>query len=164
MLPQGKWFINGKDLYSTFGIIIESGTDGFLKWPDAKEGISRNYRDANGIDIDLSKIFFNFKEITLRCIILADSEDAFWSLRNGFMAEWAKGGYTRIQVTEFGNRSYYCYYKNMSDFTRFTPIRIEESGDIKVACKFTLNIVEGEPNLDNLATFIVDEQGRHLIT
>lgn len=164
MLPQGQWFINGKDLFSTFGVMILSGTDDFLKWPDAKEGISRDYSDANGEDRDLSKIFFKSKPITLKMAILADTKELFWTYRDGFIAEWAKGGYTRIQITEFDQRSFYCYYQSMSEFTRFSRIRIEESGALKIACKFTLNIVEGEPNLDNLNTFIVDEDGRFLIT
>lgn len=159
MHPQGRWFIDGKDFWTLFSVVVEGGTDGFLKYPSAKEKITRDWSDADGLDVDLSRIFFNARSISLRLGIIADNEIDFWSKYEAFIAQWKQPGYHRIQLAEFGLRSFYCFYNETSDFTRVSRI----DGTEKVGCKFTLSITEGEPTLSG-DTFIVDEDGRFLIT
>jgi hypothetical protein len=167
MTPKGRYFLNSKDFWTIYSVIVESGSSDFLKEPPAKESITRNWSDANGLDIDVSKNQFrNAREITLNCSIFGDSEDDFWLKYNAFLAEWRKPGFKRIQIAELGLRSYYCLLKNCTVFNRFTRIRLDEIGvyDMKVACKFTLDIIEPDPNLGTGDVFIVNEAGKFLIT
>lgn len=166
MTPAGQYFIDGMDFWTIFSILVESGSDDFLKYPSKKDSITRNWSDADGIDIDLSAIFFNPRNIALRCAILADDEADFWTKYEAFIVQWKKPGIHRIEVAEFGLRSFYCYYDETSQFTRFTRVKdpVITNDHIKVAMKFTLNIVEAEPRLNSSNQFIITQDGRFLIT
>lgn len=160
MRPDNRFFIDGMDFWGTFGVVVEGGSDGFLRYPSRKDSITRDWSDANGIDVDLSRVFVTSRNISLDCGIIADDEADFWAKYNAFLNQWLKPGLHRIQVAEYGLRSFYCHYSDTSNFSRVTRIQ----GTDKVGCKFTLNIVETEPQLDNNDTFIIDEEGRYLIT
>ena len=163
MTPAGQFILDGKDFWTIFSILVESGSDDFLKYPSKKESITRNWSDADGIDIDLSAIFFNPRNISLRCAILADDEADFWLKYEAFIVQWKQPGIHRVEVGEFGLRSFYCFYDETNQFTRFTRVR-DGNGQIKVACKFTLSIIEAEPRLNNNNVFIITQDGRFLIT
>ena len=163
--PVGQYSIDGKDFWTIFSIIVESGSSDFLKYPSKKESITRNWSDADGIDIDLSAIFFNARDISLRCAIIADDEADFWLKYEAFIVQWKQPGVHRIAVGDFGLRSFYCFYKDTTSFEKFTRISDEYDGNrVKVACKFTLNITEGEPKLNNNNVFIITQDNRFLIT
>jgi hypothetical protein len=163
MSPAGQYFIDGKDFWTLFSIMVESGSDDFLKYPSKKDSITRNWSDADGTDVDLSAVYFNSRDISLRCAMLADSETDFWTKYEAFINQWKLPGSHRIEVSEFGLRSFYCYYRDTSQFTRFTRVR-DGNGQIKIACKFTLNITESEPQLNSNNVFIITQDNRFLIT
>lgn len=161
MTPAGKYFIDSKDFWTIFNVVVESGSDDFLKYPSRKESITRDWADANGLDVDVSSVFFNARDISLRCAIITDDPDNFWEKHLAFIAQWALPGMHRIQVGEFGLRSYFCIYKDTSDFKRYTSVR--EGEPFKVACKFTINFTELEPVLNASDVFIIDHDGKFLI-
>lgn len=159
---SGYNYIDGKDIGTAYNIFVESGSDDFLKYPGKKESITHDWMDSNGIDVDLSRYFLEPRDITLRCAIVVDSPDHFWQKYNGFIADLTQPGTRRWEVTEFGNRSFYVHYKSCGDFTKFT--RLKDGVATKVACKFTLVLVEPVPELDAGNIFIVDEDNRFLVT
>lgn len=163
MSAAGKYFIDGKDFFTIFSVTVESGSDDFLRYPSAKPRITRDWADANGLDIDTSQVFFNARDISLRCAIIADTPEQFWERHSGFIAQWAIPGYHRLQISEFGLRSFYCIYKDTSVFKRETPVR-EGVGIKKTAVHFTLNILEVEPTLNTSDEFIVTEDGHFIVT
>jgi hypothetical protein len=158
---EGKYYIDGIDLWKAFGIFLESGTDDFLKFPAKKDGISHDWEDANGVDYDLSRVFFKDRTISLNAAIVADSKDAFWQQYNSFLAQIAQPGTHRLTIDELDN-SFYIFYKECTSFTRFTRIKTP-TGD-KVGCKFIINVVEPAPAINNEDVYIVDDEGRYLIT
>ena len=162
-LPAGKYIIDGRDFWTIYSILVESGSDGFLRYPSKKDSIQKDWSDADGIDIDLSGVYFNAREISLKCAIIANDEADFWLKYEAFIVQWKQPGIHRIEVGEFGLRSFYCYYKDTSSFERFTPVQ-DGNGQLKIACKFTLNIIEAEPKLNNNNVFIITQDGRFLIT
>jgi hypothetical protein len=159
---SGYYFIDGKDIWTAYNIFVESGSDDFLQYPAKKESITHDWMDSNGIDVDLSRVFLEPREITLRCAIIVTSSDQFWQKYTGFIADLTQPGTRRIEVAEFGSRSFNVHYKSCNDFTRLT--RVKEGTTTKIACKFTLVLVEPVPVLDNGNIFIVDEDGRFLVT
>lgn len=159
---SGFYYIDGKDLWTAYNVFVESGSDDFLQYPGKKESITHDWMDSNGVDVDLSRYFLEPRDITLRCAIIVDTPDQFWQKYTGFIADLTQPGTRRIEVAEFGSRSFNVHYKQCSDFTRFTRLKDEET--IKVACKFTMVLVEPVPQLDNGNVFIVDEDGRFLVT
>ncbi|GAA4328599.1 hypothetical protein [Flaviaesturariibacter amylovorans] len=159
-LLTGKHFMDGMDLWTVYSLFVEGGSDDFLKYAAAKEGISHDWTDAHGVDVDLSRRFLAGRNISLKCGMLVASEAEFWLKYEALLNHLMKPEKRRIEVAEFGDRSFYVYYKDVSSLGRFTKIK---DSDL-IGIKFTLNLVENEPQLDNTNTFIVDETGRFLIT
>jgi hypothetical protein len=157
---SNRHFIDGIDLWIAFGVFVESGSDDFLKWPGAKQGISHDWQDSNGVDVDLSRRFLDQRTVQLKCAIIADSEIDFWLKHQRFIAALVQPGKRRFEIAQFTGKSFYVYYKETGNFSRFTRIK----GADKVACKFSITIVENEPQIDNDNVFIVDDAGRFLIT
>lgn len=158
LTQENRYFIDGADLWTNFKVGIESGSDDFLKMPKRKSSIQHDWSDENGLDVDLSRAFFEAKNIELKCHIIADNEADFWSNYNKFLGVLAKPGNRRLTVTELG-RDFYVYYTECSIYTRFT--RLLQSN--KVACKFNLKLVEPIPDL-TVQTFLVDEANKFIIT
>lgn len=157
--PAGQYYLNGKDLFLIFGVMLEKGsTNDFLKYPDKKDSIEHDWQDANGIDVDLSRIFVKQKEINIKCLMIGVSTEDFWNKYRYFFAEWLTPGLKRFTVSEF-DQSFFVYYKSSSEPKRFTRIK----NTTKIIFEFSLNIIEQEPaNIRDV--FIVDEQNRFLVT
>lgn len=160
--PSGQYFMDGKDLFLVYGIIIEAGSDDLLKFPDRKDSISHDWMDENGIDIDLSRVFFEPREISLQCAILANNGTDFWNKYGAFLAMLAQPDLRRLEVTELSS-SYYVFYKQCTSFTRFTRIKIGSNAG-KVASKFTLTLVEKAPAIDSSNVYLITDDNRFLIT
>lgn len=157
---SGWYRIDGKDLWTVYNMFVESGSDSFLKYPGKKESITHDWMDADGLDVDLSRIFFNARDITLNVAILAETKERFWEIYEAFIVHMKQPGQRRIEVQEFGGRSFMCFYKETNNFSRFTRL---EQGSL-IGCKFTIVFTENNPSLDGKNVFIVDDQGRYLIT
>lgn len=158
MTQENRYFLDGADLWLYYKVGIESGSDDFLKMPKRKDSIMHNWQDENGIDVDLSRVFLEPKEIELKCHIIADSEADFWDNYNRLLTKLTQPGVRRLTIAEFG-RDFYVYYKECNIYTRFTRLLQSQ----KVACKFNLKITEKNPAMTT-QTFIVDEENRFLIT
>jgi hypothetical protein len=158
----GRYKIDGKDLWTVYNMIVESGSDSFLKYPSKKESITHDWLDSNGLDVDLSRIFFNARDLVLNAAIIADSTEQFWLVYESFIAHMAQPELRRIEVGEFGDRSFYAYYKECNNFQRFTRVKVADGE--KVACKFTIVFTETNPSLNSQNTYIVDDAGRFIIT
>lgn len=157
MALEGLHYIDGKDLYTTFGVIISEGSDDFLKFPKRKESITHDWGDKNGIDVDLSKPFFEAKDVSLRCALIATSKAEFWTNHRAFLAEMGKPGTRRLTVSAF-EQSFYVFYRDCTNFERFTQIK-----DGKIACKFTILVTEQEPQLSSEDIHWIDDDGSFVI-
>lgn len=155
-----RYYINGKDFYTIFSVVVEKGSEGFLKYPSRKDSITRDWSNENGLDVDTKYNYFTTRDITLDCAVIVTDESQFWDKYKAFIAEWMKEGKKRIQVGEFGFRSFYCVYKETSNFQRYSRI----VGTNEIACKFSITFTEVEPTFDTKDVFIVDEEDRFLIT
>lgn len=153
-----RYYLDGADLWLYYKVGVESGSDDLLKMPKRKESITHNWLDENGIDVDLSRVFVEAKDIELKCHIIADSEADFWENYNRLQTTLKKPGLRRLTITEFG-RDFFVYYKECNIYTRFTRIKSVN----KVACKFSLKLTETVPQLTE-QTFIVDESTQFIIT
>ncbi|GAO43800.1 hypothetical protein [Flavihumibacter petaseus] len=156
---SGWYRIDGRDLWTVYSMFVESGSDGFLKYAAKKESITHDWRDEDGLDVDLSQIFLKDRDITLNVAILAESESRFWEVYEAFLAHMMQPGQRRIEVTEFGDRSFNVFYKECNNFKRFT--RIKDSN--LIGCKFSIVFTENKPSISS-NVYIVDDQGRYLIT
>ncbi len=63
--PSNRYYIDGIDLWTTFRIGVEKGSDDFLKIPQRKESTTHDWQDEDGIDIDLTRNFYKHEHFYL---------------------------------------------------------------------------------------------------
>jgi hypothetical protein len=159
--PSGFWYLDGMDVWNNFAIGIKDGTAGFLQTPEKKESITHDWPDQHGVDVDLSKIFFKSRDISLRCWLITETEIEFWTKRNAFIQQLAKPGLRRISITAHGGKSYYVFYKSCSEYTQLKSLKGIASN--MVVHDFTIVVTEPQPQLDPVDTFIVTDLGEFFI-
>lgn len=161
---SGRYFIDGMDIWSAFGLFVESGSDGFLNYPSRKDGISHDWRDSNGIDVDVSLNFLGPRDITLNFALLSASESDYWTKYQNFITAMVQPGMRRIQLAQFVGKSYQVFYKSCQAYHRFTKI-VDADEDHKIASKFSVTFTESNPAPSASDLFIVTTQdGRFLVT
>lgn len=161
MGPAGVFYIDGMDLWTVFGMVVEDGTDDFLKYAAKKESITHDWSDSHGIDVDLTQVFLKEREISLRICFIAENEVDFGIKYNAFIAQMILAGPRRLEPKGIGDKQFFCYYKECTNFTRYTkPI----PGSSFVGVKFTVTFVDVNETFDPTVVFIVDEDGRYLVT
>lgn len=153
----GKYLIDSIDFWVAYNMFVSDGVDNFLRYAKRKDSITHDWMDSNGIDVDLSRVFFQSREIPLEICFIAKKED-FLPKYTLFIAQWAKPWTHRLEITSLG-QSFFVYYKECTAFTKYTKIE----NDL-VMCKFTITVVEPEPNIDTSHTYIIDDIGRYIIT
>lgn len=161
----GKYFLNGKDLYTMFGVVPAKGaSDGFLEYPERKPGITHDWPGINGIDHDVTRMNFKDREISMPINFLAKSEAGFWMQYEGLMAEFAQPGLQRLTITELKGKSFFVFYKSCTALTRFGRILDQGTGQYLVGIRYNLTVVEPDPQITSDEKFLVDEDGRFLVT
>lgn len=156
---KGKYFIDSIDIWEAFGLVVSAGIDEFLKIPERKDSITHDWLDRDGIDVDLTNNFFKEKDINLSVAMIASNEADFWDKYEKLLNQLKKPGTRRIDVTAL-SRYFFTFYKSCSNFSALTRIQ----NNSLVACKFNLLFTENEPTINNTNEYIVDEEGRFIIT
>lgn len=159
---SGKWFIDGIDLYTTFNLFIEDGSADFLKFPPKKSGIEHDWQDANGREHDLSRVFFDQREGVLNMAIIATDSEDFFAKQALFLSQMIQPGTRRLVLSSHGERSYYVFYKECNNYRPVKPLTGADTG--LFAYRFSMVIVEPEPQIDASHRFLVDEEGHFIIT
>lgn len=157
----GQHYINGRDLWTTYGIIVSEGSNQFLEFPKRKDSITHDWGDADGVDVDLSSPKFQSRDIQLKCGVIADNASDFWAKRKAFFDVLRQPGTFRFTVAAF-EKDFYCFYVDCSSFDRYTRL---DNG--KVACKFTMTITEQQPEIatdSGTSDYIITEEGDFLIS
>jgi hypothetical protein len=161
--PTGQYFMDGADLYLVYRVVLGPGSsDGFLRYPDRKEGTVNDWQDENGEEVDLSRVFLKSREVTLNCSFICENEAQFKECYTSFLVALVQPGQRRLEITEL-SKSYYVIYKGTPSFERVTRIK-EGTFRGKIACKFTLTVKELQPKLDATNVHLVTQNGLFLIT
>lgn len=159
---SGRWYIDGVDLYTTFGMFIEEGSAVFLRYPPKKTSIEHDWQDSNGREVDLSQVFFDQREGTIQVGILGTNRDDYFNKHDQFISHLTQPGLRRLTLSSHGERSYFVYYKECNNYTQVKALTGALEG--KYAMRFSIVLVEPEPVVDSSHVFLVDEDGRFLIT
>lgn len=155
---MNRYKLNNNDLHTTFGVVVENGSNSFLAFPTRKDSLTNDFMDQNGIDIDLQDPRFKAREFVINCALYATSKEDFWNKYNGLFTELSASGQHTLYITDL-DREYKVYYKEQRGIKKLTPI----SGRSDVWIRF--DIVFGESNwtanIDQV--FLIDHEGRYLI-
>jgi hypothetical protein len=164
---SGYSFIDGIDLWTAFGIFVEEGSADFLRWAPKKETIVHDWMDSNGIEVDTSRFFLKERRGGLNCGMIANSEATFWQNHRSFIATLMQPGLRRLNFRSHGDNAYYVHYIECSNYIQVKPLLGKDEsiyGPNRVAGRFTLIIEEPNPQIDPSMVYLVDEEGRFIVT
>ena len=72
MIGEGLYLLDGVDLYSTYGAAILKGSyNSLFAYPSAKEPLQNDWFEYDGIDVDLSELYFNPLSVQLQFVIVS---------------------------------------------------------------------------------------------
>jgi len=159
-MAAGAYILNGADLREAYGLIVEGGSGSFLALPARKEPLSHDFRDRDGLDVDLWQPRFRAREFTLSCALCAPGRDAFWARYNALFTELAGSGAHELEIADLA-RKFRVYYKEQRNVRKLTPLDGAAGG---AWLRFDLVLAEAswEDNMDRV--YLVDHEGRHLTT
>lgn len=154
---QESYILNGKDLYTTFGMIISGGSDTFLAFPKRKESLTHSWPEEQGVDIDLSEPNFEAREFKLSCALVCAGRTEFWLKYNGLFTELGNQGIHQLYIKDL-DKTFLIYYKSQENIGKLTQLDRN-----RVAIKFDLIFGETNP-ADNIeVVYLVDDEDRFLI-
>lgn len=132
------YYIDGIDL-NTYGVYISS-SDGLLSRPKMKTPVSVNWPTYHGEVVDLSKRYYESREIELECFIKADSKEDFISKLNTFLQVFDQSGTRRLMVVVDVTKPL-VYEVYLSDELKVT----KKWSDSTMVGTFTLKLIEMQP-------------------
>ena len=94
--------LNTNNMYTSYGLVIQSGTAQLLEFPERKETLSNDWREVNGKEYDLTAPTFKDKEITLRCAFMAADDTEFWTNYNAFFTEITQADWQALVIADHG--------------------------------------------------------------
>jgi hypothetical protein len=162
---NGLWRVDGIDLWSTYGIVLLDGSADFLKYPPKKASTEHDWGDANGIDVDLARIFLSSNEGVLNFMIFAESSQEYFDRHDAFINLWVKPGLRRLEIAAHNDRSYMVYYKETNNYSQVTHLKPGSPfAAYPVRHKFSMVLVEPEPKVYPGNVYIITENGKFLVT
>lgn len=100
-MSRGSCLIDGIDI-ADFGMFILKDSDyDFLSFPTRKEPQQNNWPEYDGVDADLSEIYFKEKKVTPRFYIKAETAGQFIDNLNTFYDLISAPGYRQLYSREF---------------------------------------------------------------
>lgn len=130
--------LNDINLYTGFGLVIQTGTEALLEFPERKTTLEVDWREQNGTDYDLSLPVFKDKEVTLKCAIMANDDTAFWVQYYALRAELAKPNWQELYIADH-NHSYDVFYKKSGNWDKKSK-RLKNVPKVFVQFNLTLQI------------------------
>lgn len=130
--------LNTKNLFTEFGLVIQTGTAELLAYPERKESINNDWREENGIEYDLELPKFKDKEVTLQCAIIADNDADFWVFYDLFFEELKLPGLQDLFIWDH-SKTYKVFYKKCGPPKKSTK-RLKNVEKVFVKFPITLQV------------------------
>ena len=123
MSAVGRYFLDGIDMYTGYGFVVTSGSDGMLQMPSRKLPLSKVWAEQNGTEWDLSQsVKREDRQFRLSGYIVCTSESEFWTKYAALETAFMQTGYRTLTNTEL-SKSYKVFYTKMTDTKRKTRIK-----------------------------------------
>lgn len=109
--------LDGLDLKETFGLVIMTGTEKLLEFPERKEPLGYEWLDRDGVGYELDEVYFKKHEVTLSCAIMANDDVQFWQYYNAFLNKW-KESWTRMLYIADHGKVYKVFYRKSGNWKK----------------------------------------------
>jgi hypothetical protein len=138
----GKWYLNGSDLYTTYGAAIKKGSyNELLLPPTPRKRLEYEYIDQNGISVDTtSALTYAARRFKMLFMLKASSDTQFWIRYNALFAALAIPGTFTLQITDL-NKTFTLLYEGTSKVDKLTKI----AGATTVFAVFEINFLQPQP-------------------
>ena len=113
---KGSCIIDGFDIDDLGGFILRGGDYDFLSFPERRDPLSENWFEYDGVDVDLSEIFFKEKSLTVKFHIKGETSDEFIYRLNGFYKRVSAPGYRILYSREF-DRTFRLRFVSCPEYT-----------------------------------------------
>lgn len=138
----GKYYINGQDCYTTWGIVFLKGTyNELMKFPKRKDGYTISYSDENGTLRDADNAVYESQTYALPIGVIGSDEADFFSKLNAFRSYILSAGYFTFDVVDLNIR-FTLLYADMST----TEIKTRLN-NVQNAIKMTLSLINDFPSV-----------------
>ncbi len=111
---KGSVIINGTDIADFGAFIVRGGDNDFLTFPERKEPTQNNWHEYDGLDVDLSEIYFNARSFPVGFYISANSSMEYEFNLNSFY-KLISSGYIDLNTREFA-RTFRLRYLSVPDY------------------------------------------------
>ncbi len=109
--------LNTRNLYTDFGLVIQTGTADLLAFPERKKTLENDWREHNGKEYDLSLPRFKDKEISLKCAMMADTDMEFWTNYDALFLELSEPNWQSLFIADHG-KTYSVFYKKTTNWRK----------------------------------------------
>lgn len=136
-MPKGQLYINGKDAYLTWGVIMDDTALSTLMTPAPnKEFISNKYRSKDGKRIIKHNPRLDERDITVGFSMGAKTKEAFLANYAKFCEDVLANGEMTINTSFQPSIYYRCVYVSCTQFSQF----------MRELAKFSLKLNEPDPS------------------
>ncbi|GHV10306.1 hypothetical protein FACS1894162_3690 [Bacteroidia bacterium] len=134
----GKITIDGLDAFQEFGLLrVKNGSlNDWLTFPERKQPLTHDWKDEDGIEVDLDNVFLKEKNVSLPMILVANSSEQFWTNYNNLLTLLTTAGTRDIYFWELQQR-FDVYYTKCDNVSKPTKLR----GTNKIVVNMTLHFV-----------------------
>ncbi|WP_288447903.1 phage tail domain-containing protein [uncultured Chryseobacterium sp.] len=133
-----KWSINGRD-FADFGINVQE-SKGVLDKLKPRERNAYTWAEYHGKQYDLSKPFYEAREMELQCWLKAEDSDQLTTNFNAFLSLFDTKSTKRFEIEPFGNKEY-AYEVLLNGPAELT----KEFRDGEMYGNFSLKLIEPNP-------------------
>lgn len=112
----GSCIIDGIDLSSLGVFILRGGDLDFISYPERKAPLSTSWYEQNGIDVDLTEIYFKEKQVSVKFHLQAGNGTEMVSRIASFRSLLSAPGLRRIYVREF-DKTFLLRYVSCPDYS-----------------------------------------------
>ena len=139
----GKWYINGSDLFATYGAAITRGSYlDIMSPPVPRKRLEYNYYDENGAKVDIvTALKYEAKRFKIKLIITAESYSQFWTRYFSLLTAINKPGIFTLQIVDIGI-TVNLLYEGMQCISKPRSLR---SG--RVAVEYEISAFEPNPTV-----------------
>lgn len=138
----GHLVIDGLDAWRDLGFLVRPGSmEPWLLLPETKEPFSHDWRDEDGIEVDLEYIYLKEKKTALKCYFISDSEKGFWDNYKALIELMTSPGMRTLYYREL-DKEFTVYYTRSSEPRRVKGLKNSD----KIIIEMTLNFVMPDPS------------------
>jgi hypothetical protein len=138
----GHLVIDGVNAWPDLGfIVLRKSMNSWLLFPERKAPFTHDWRDEDGIEIDLEHVYLKEKKVSLIALFAADSEVQFWNNYREALELMAAPGIQTVYYREL-DKDFGVYYTGASNPVSYGRLK----GMDVVLFGMTLNFVMPDPS------------------